>query len=149
MVMVDNSIKLFRVAQSDEGTFGVIVHGQRPICCTVEDPWNDNKKRISCIPEGEYTCVKHDGAHWSNVWELLDVPGRDAILIHSGNTIDDTMGCILVGDKHGKVNGKYGVLNSSITLNYLRSKLPDTFKIRIINTVIKGSNVAAFKPLNA
>ena len=29
--------------------------------------------------------------------ELLDVPGRDQILIHAGNYVSDSKGCILVG----------------------------------------------------
>jgi hypothetical protein len=29
------------------------------------------------------------------------VPERDAVLFHAGNTIDDTKGCILIGEEFG------------------------------------------------
>jgi hypothetical protein len=40
---------------------------------------------------------------------LMDVPGFDGILIHRGNTEDDSSGCIIVGEN--KIVGK--VINST------------------------------------
>jgi hypothetical protein len=49
------------------------------------------------------------------VIRLKNVPGREAILIHVGNTIKHTDGCILVGERrHGS-----GIANSTRTLNRL------------------------------
>jgi hypothetical protein len=39
----------------------------------------------------------------------MDVPGYDGILIHRGNTADDSSGCIVVGEN--KIAGK--VVNST------------------------------------
>ena len=52
---------------------------------------------------------------------LLDVPGFEGILIHIGNTAEDSAGCILVG--HNKVKGQ--VVNSTATFNELYSLLLD------------------------
>ena len=40
------------------------------------------------------------------------------ILIHTGNTVDDTEGCLIIGDKIGVLNQKDAVLHSKAT--YLR-----------------------------
>ena len=126
-------VKLFRVSSSLSGTFGVMVHKGLPICVTCEDPWNDNKPNISCIPEGIYEAVPHSGVKYKNVWVLKNVPARSAILIHNGNTNKDTEGCILVGNGFALINGVQGVVNSIATLTQLRTILPDEFELEIIN----------------
>lgn len=72
-------------------------------CNTLEDTVRDlNKERKvpgkTAIPYGEYKVV----FNWSpkfgrNLPRLLNVPAFDGILIHPGNTADDSSGCILVG----------------------------------------------------
>lgn len=91
-------LTLTRDRKSEWATLGRLSIGGEPICHTLERPWLDNKRNVSCIPVGEY----HGAVQFSprfQAWlpELLDVPGRDQILIHAGNTADDTEGCILVG----------------------------------------------------
>lgn len=50
---------------------------------------------------------------------LLNVKGFDGILIHVGNTEQDTLGCLIVGEN--KLKGK--VINSTITFNNLMDRL--------------------------
>ena len=71
------------------------------MCHTLENPWKDNQRNISCIPEGEYK-VRLRLARESATRDYLhllvqDVPDRDWILFHRGNSAKDTSGCILVG----------------------------------------------------
>lgn len=64
----------------------------------------NNEKNASCIPEDWYI-AKWLGVHGGreNVWSItrkngLAIPGRNGILIHSGNTPDHTSGCLLLGN---------------------------------------------------
>jgi hypothetical protein len=90
-------VTLTRTVYTPTGTLGVIHDETQAYCLTLEDPWNQNKKNISCIPTGLYRVVPHSGTRFKNVWKLLDVPGRADILIHAGNTQANTEGCILLG----------------------------------------------------
>lgn len=131
------NIYLHRFKQDAAGTFGLLVLDNKPLCVTCEDPWNDNQNNISCVPEGTYQCVAHNGAKYKNVWRLENVPGREAVLIHNGNTISNTEGCILVGEKLGYLAGRQAILNSVVTLNKLREILPSNFTLTITN-LLKG-----------
>lgn len=124
-------ITLNRVAQSQQGTFGVLVIDNKPVCVTCEDPWNNNQHGVSCIPAGVYECQKFNGDKFKNVWQIMNVPNREAILIHNGNDINDTHGCILVGQGFFQYEGMPAVSNSRATLELLRSTLPDTFTLTI------------------
>ena len=74
----------------------------------------------SCIPAGTYTCVPYSGTKYKNVFLVKDVPGRSAILIHTGNTEKDTLGCILVGLSLGW-GTEASVLESKKGLEYFKS----------------------------
>ena len=91
-------LTLTRDRCSEWATLGRLSIGGEAVCHTLERPWLENKRRVSCIPVGEYHgAVQHSPRFQAWLPELLDVPGRDQILIHAGNTADDTEGCILVG----------------------------------------------------
>jgi len=78
----------------------LFLNGER-MCDTLELPWKDNQRRISCIPEGEYKVrlrtAKESGSREYLHLLVQDVPNRDYILFHRGNSAKDTSGCILVG----------------------------------------------------
>ncbi len=122
-------LKLTRACSSDKGTFGTLCMDEMPLCVTCEDPWNDNVSNISCIPKGIYQCRKFNGNKFKDVWEIVNVPNRSAILIHAGNTIDDTHGCILIGRCFSKLGGLPAVLQSQDAMTELRTKLPDEFEL--------------------
>jgi len=124
-------IELIRVSSGEEGTFGVLLKDKLPLCVTLEDPWNNNKNNISCIPDGEYSCIPHNGTKYKETWILEEVPGRSAIVIHVGNTQKNTEGCILVGEKFGVLDGQAAILGSQNAMKILRKTLPTYFTISI------------------
>lgn len=126
-------VNLYRHTQDKDCTRGVMLLNELPICVTLEEPWQDNAPMVSCIPAGTYKCVKYSSTAHPDVWELQNVPNRTKILIHNGNTLRDTMGCILVGNQTGLIAGAQAVLNSKKTLNKLRKILPDNFTLTIFN----------------
>ena len=128
-----NKVYLHRVLSSDNGTFGVLIYNDRPICVTCEDPWRDNKVGESCIPLGEYKVTPHSGVKYKNVWIINGVKGRSAILLHAGNTTKDTLGCVLAGEYFTDFNGIPGIANSGLTIDRLRKMLPKEFVLDIID----------------
>ena len=128
-----NMVYLHRVLSSDKGTFGVLIYQNKPLCVTCEDPWNDNKENISCIPFGEYKVSPHSGRLYKDVWVVNGVKDRSAILIHNGNSTKDTEGCILVGEYFTEFSGNPGIANSRLTLDRLRKTLPKTFTLVIMD----------------
>lgn len=121
-------IILKRIVKSERGTFGVLI-GQKglPLCVTLEDPWNNNEKNISCIPEGTYRVKPHRGKKYKDTWILQNVPDRSAILIHTGNSQADTQGCILVGRSFNA----HTIRDSRNAFEYLQAVLPSKFEIVI------------------
>lgn len=78
-----------------EGTQGVLEWNGTLVCYTIELPWLENQKRISCIPEGEYIFKKRFSPKFKWHLHLMNVPGRHLILIHPANDAKkELFGCI-------------------------------------------------------
>jgi hypothetical protein len=78
-----------------QGTNGKLLLGGKPFCFTIELPWKNNERKISCIPEGRYRlnirCNREFG------WHLLvtGLHNRDWILVHpANNALTELKGCI-------------------------------------------------------
>lgn len=77
------------------GSNGSLWCGSQLICHTIELPWLNNRRRISCIPEGRYELSKYYSRKFGNVFQLIDVFDRDYILIHpANNALEELKGCI-------------------------------------------------------
>jgi hypothetical protein len=64
---------------------------------TLEKPWAGNAPELSSIPVGTYDAIlRYDHTDQWRI-ELKNVPGRTNVQIHTGNTPDNTKGCILIG----------------------------------------------------
>ena len=95
------NLLLIRDTFSENSVIGeLFLNGER-MCDTLENPWLDNQRNISCVPEGEYPVrlrLPRESATRDYMHLLVkDVPDRDYILFHIGNSAKDTSGCILVG----------------------------------------------------
>lgn len=78
-----------------QGTNGELLLNGKRVCFTIELPWKQNRSRISCIPEGRYELRKRYTPRFGMHLLLLDVPGRDWILIHAANdALKEIKGCI-------------------------------------------------------
>lgn len=114
-------VRLVRLESSPEGTFGTLtLEGYK--FSTAELPWESNQPTQSCIPVGDYVCVWHNSPKFGNCYQLLDVPGRSHILIHSGNFAgdeptwqSDVEGCILLGERRGVLKNKKGKMQKCVT----------------------------------
>ena len=78
-----------------EGTNGTLLIDGKHVCKTIELPWKENERRVSCIPEGEYFLKRRRSQKFGWHLHLQDVPGRDLILIHPANDAKkELLGCI-------------------------------------------------------
>ena len=100
---------------------------------SLELPWRNNQRRISCIPEGSYKAKKHTSPRFGKSLWLQDVPNRSEILIHRGNFYTDILGCILIGKDLADINndGVMDVTQSVKAINELMSYLKDLDAIMI------------------
>lgn len=74
----------------------------------------------TAIPQGKYRVVLTHSPRFGKVLpELLAVPGFQGIRIHSGNTAEDTEGCLIVGVERSPT----GVLRSREALLELMAAL--------------------------
>lgn len=64
---------------------------------TLELPYLDNEKQVSCIPPGGYIVNPYLSFRFGKSFEVENVPHRSGILFHAGNYRSNTKGCILVG----------------------------------------------------
>jgi len=118
------TLDLIRLEETQEhGTFGALKIDDVLFSWTLEPPDLGNVRKRSCIPVGTYLCRRYSSKAYPDTFEVTGVPGRTAILFHSGNTDDDTAGCILLGDTLGKLKGNRAILNSGQTFRRFLGEL--------------------------
>jgi hypothetical protein len=123
---------LTREMTTDEGTFGTLTlsrGGHFMSLATLELPWKNNQRNISCIPEGVYKTILVASPRFGRVYGVQDVPNRSSILIHAGNFAGDTSkgyrsdvaGCILVGLRQGSLFNQRALMDSKAALSAMLS----------------------------
>jgi len=137
-------LTLNRIAKRDTYTIGKLYIDGEYFCDTIEDKDRGLKQTMSlaeikqkkikhqtAIPTGTYEITlnvvspKYSGKPWyvnlcgAKMPRLLNIPGYDGVLIHPGNTANDTSGCLIVGKN--TVVGK--VTESRVVFKGLYAKL--------------------------
>lgn len=88
---------------------GFATYGRLEAFTTLELPWLDNARDVSCVPAGSYTAERYlSPAHGYVVFRLIDVPGRSDVEIHVANLPCDLLGCIGIGQGFGPVQKDTG-----------------------------------------
>ena len=126
-----------RLKIGDDSMLGDLYVGGKWECHTLEDEPREVKvKGETAIPAGTYKVIPrtvggtherykkrfptmHQGMAW-----LQDVPNFEYILIHIGNTDEDTAGCLLVGQGFIKMlDGNYKITGSTAAYKALYPKI--------------------------
>ena len=95
------NLLILRDTFTEESTIGeLFLNGER-FCDTLELPYRDNQRSISCIPTGEYKVrfrlPRESATRYYLHFLVQDVKDRQFILIHRGNYARDSRGCVLIG----------------------------------------------------
>ena len=122
-------LDVIRLQFGSDATNGILLIDGVFECFTLEDQVRDGEKVMSetAIPLGEYEVKfrtvggydaryqKKYGTTWhKGMLELQDVPNFKYILIHTGNTDENTAGCLLVGETQQDLDrGKDGFVGGS------------------------------------
>lgn len=128
-------IVVVRFHKKEKYTIGKMYINGTYFCDTLEDTDRGLTQEMSldaierkkvygktAIPTGRYRVELTKSPKFGRILPLLyNVKGFEGIRIHRGNTDEDTLGCILVGQN--KAVGK--VINSAITEQNLIDKLRD------------------------
>lgn len=133
-------MRLVRVARNLVATYGVLIYGDTPICVTLERPWKNNQRGVSCIPGGPlpspcvYQCARVESPKFGNTFEVLNVPSRSAILFHKGNIDADTHGCIVLGESFNPILGRPGVTDSGHAFDEFIGllRMTDRFQLSVV-----------------
>ena len=131
------NLLIIRDQFTEKSTIGKLFLNGEKFCDTLELPYLDNQRSISCIPLGEYK-VRLRTARESATRDYLhllvqDVEGRSYILVHIGNYPKHTKGCILVGQSRKQD----AVYNSRIAMELLMKEIVNLGGTNI-NLIIKN-----------
>ena len=128
----ERNIEVLRYSSSVDSTLGILSEngpeGREFLAYTLEDEFREEKVSAETrIPEGTYDVkLRTTGGFHSRYaakfgdWHkgmlhVQDVPGFEYILIHTGNTDEHTMGCLLVADSSTQNITKDGFIGASVS----------------------------------
>jgi hypothetical protein len=129
--------KIVRLEESEQGALGVLLLNNEIFCYTLQP---DRTDEHFYIPAGEYVCRRFHGVKWPDTFEIIrpatnGIDGHKYLLFHSGNTENDTEGCIIQGTSVGRLKGSRAVLNSVVTFKQFMARMEgiESFPITIVD----------------
>lgn len=137
-IINERYVEIKRERGTSKQTTGSLIakNGQSVFTCkTLERPWLNNQKNISCIPVGEYEVKWNFSPKFLRyTYEITNVKNRGGIRFHKGNYYYDIEGCVLLGNGFVDINKDniLDIVNSTITVKAFENfmgKKPFTLKI--------------------
>lgn len=112
-------LKLERLVLGKDYTEGKLYINDRYFCDTIEDVVRPKGEKVfgkTAIAAGRYSVIINMSARFKKKMPLLlDVPNFQGVRLHSGNTAEDSEGCIIVG-----IRSSAGIVGQSrVTFNLL------------------------------
>ena len=129
----EKNLEVLRYSSGADSTLGLLfindANGREFLSYTLEDEFREEKVSAETrIPEGTYDIKLRTeggfhnrystkfGVPWhKGMLHVQDVPGFEYILIHTGNTDEHTMGCLLVADSSTQNITKEGFVGASVS----------------------------------
>jgi len=129
----EKNLEVLRYSSGADSTLGLLflndTSGREFLAYTLEDEFREKKVAAETrIPEGKYDIQLRTtggfnerysikfGLPWhKGMLHVQDVPGFEYILIHTGNTDEHTMGCLLVADTSQQNITKDGFIGASVS----------------------------------
>lgn len=109
--MEPHALTLLRYESSSDGTFGVLLLGREWLCHTLEPARRDGSYH-QAVKAGRYPLTLEYSPKFRRLLPTIKAPGRVGLRVHAGNRVDETSGCVLVGESRGT---NY-LLRSKVTL---------------------------------
>ena len=108
-------LKVVRELKNDVCTIGSLFINDVFFCYTLEDKDRGLKQSdsilfiqakkifgLTAIPSGFYKLTVNQSPKFKRMLpRILDIKGFDGVLLHRGNSANDSLGCILIGYKKG------------------------------------------------
>ena len=129
----ERNLEVMRYSSGADSTLGLLFEngpeGREFLAYTLEDEFREEKLSAETrIPEGTYDIKLRTvggfhsryaakfGTPWhKGMLHVQDVPAFEYILIHTGNTDEHTMGCLLVADSSTQNVTKDGFVGASVS----------------------------------
>lgn len=130
-------LRLIRTSMQEGFTTGVLYAGEEMLAHTLEPQQRDLSAEPkvwgrTAIPAGKYHLKLAPSKRFKRKMPyLMDVPRFSGVMIHCGNTVADTHGCILVGERE-----KHDTLkNSRLTFEKLYALLAEADEAGEVTTI--------------